>query len=65
MTKTITYKVEDIFQNIEGDEKNVLMTIPPEVAERAGFEPGDVLKIEILEDGALSITKKENNGEEQ
>jgi hypothetical protein len=65
MTKTITYKAEDIFQNIEGDEKNVLMTIPPEVAERAGFEPGDVLKIEILEDGALSITKKENNGEEQ
>jgi hypothetical protein len=65
MTKTITYKAEDIFQNIECDEKNVLMTIPPEVAERAGFEPGDVLKIEILEDGALSITKKENNGEEQ
>ena len=65
MTKIITYKAEDIFQDIDGDDKNVLMTIPPEVAERAGFKEGDILKIEILEDGALSITKKDNNGEEQ
>jgi AbrB family looped-hinge helix DNA binding protein len=63
MTKIITYKVEDIFQDIEGDDKNVLMNIPPEVSERMGWEPGDILKITV-EDGQISITKKEQNGQE-
>jgi hypothetical protein len=60
MTKIITYKAEDIFQNIEGDEDNVLMNIPPEIAERMGWEPGDVLRIAIEETGGISITKVEN-----
>lgn len=65
MTKIITYKVEDVFQDIEGDDKNVLMNIPPEIAERMGWQPGDVLKI-VVEDGNIVITKvqKDNNGEE-
>ena len=63
MSKIITYKVEDIFQDIEGDPDNVNMTIPPEVSERMGWEPGDVLKITV-EDGVISITKKENNEQE-
>jgi AbrB family looped-hinge helix DNA binding protein len=63
MTKVITYKVEDIFQDIEGDPDNVNMTIPPEVAERAGWKPGDILKITV-ENGQISITKKEQNGQE-
>jgi AbrB family looped-hinge helix DNA binding protein len=63
MTKIITYKAEDIFQDIDGDDKNVLMNIPPEVSERMGWEPGDILKITV-EDGEISISKKENNGQE-
>lgn len=65
MTKIITYKVEDVFEDIEGDDKNVLMNIPPEIAERMGWQPGDVLKI-IVEDGNIVITKidKDANGEE-
>jgi AbrB family looped-hinge helix DNA binding protein len=63
MTKIITYKVEDIFEDIEGDENNVLMNIPPEVSERMGWKPGDVLKITV-EDGQISISKKEQNGQE-
>lgn len=63
MTKVITYKVEDIFEDIDGDEENVLMNIPPEVSERMGWEPGDVLKITV-EDGQISISKKENNEQE-
>jgi len=64
--KTITYKVEDILEDIEGDEENVLMNIPPEVSERMGWQPGDILKITV-EDGTIVITKKEEekNGEEQ
>lgn len=63
MTKVITYKVEDVFQDIEGDDENVLMNIPPEVSERMGWEPGDVLKITV-EDGQISITKKDDDGQE-
>lgn len=63
MTKIITYKVEDVFEDIEGDDKNVLMNIPPEVAERMGWQPGDILKITV-EDGQISITKKDLNEQE-
>ena len=60
MSKTITYKASDIFQDIEGDEENVLMTIPPEIREKMGWKEGDTLKISVLENGAISITKVEN-----
>jgi AbrB family looped-hinge helix DNA binding protein len=56
MAKIITYKAEDIFQDIENDKDNVLMNIPPEIAERMGWKPGDVLKIQV-EEGKISINK--------
>lgn len=55
-----TYSVEEIFQDINGDDENVLMTIPPEIAEQMGWKPGDVLKINIEEAGGISISKIEN-----
>jgi|TARA_B110000046_G_scaffold30281_1_gene31997 AbrB family looped-hinge helix DNA binding protein len=58
MSKIITYKVEDIFEDIEGDDKNVNMNIPPEISERMGWTEGDILKITV-EDGQISISKKE------
>ena len=58
MSKVITYKVEDIFEDIEGDPENVNMNIPPEISERMGWLPGDILKITV-EDGQISIIKKE------
>jgi|TARA_B110000977_G_C10782870_1_gene379309 AbrB family looped-hinge helix DNA binding protein len=57
MSKVITYKVEDIFQDIDGDDKNILMNIPPEISERMGWGEGDVLKITV-ENGQISIAKK-------
>lgn len=59
MTKMMTYKVEDIFQDIEGDDENVLMTIPPEIRDKMGWKEGDTLKI-IKEEGVITITKVEN-----
>ena len=53
------YKVEDIFEDIEDDPENVLMNIPPEISEQMGWQPGDTLKIEVV-NGAISITKVEN-----
>lgn len=64
MTKTIVYKAEDIFKDIPDDDKNVLMTIPPEISEKMGWKEGDTLHIKVLEDGAISIEKVED-GEER
>jgi hypothetical protein len=57
---TLIYKAEDIFQEIDGDEDNVLMNIPPEIAEQLGWKPGDVLRIKVEETGGISILKVEN-----
>jgi AbrB family looped-hinge helix DNA binding protein len=62
MSKVITYKVEDIFQDIEGDDDNVLMNIPPEISEKMGWVEGDTLKITV-EDGNLTIVKVEETNE--
>ena len=63
MTKVTTYNAEDIFEDIPGDEENVLMTIPPEILEQMNWLPGDTLVIES-ENGSLTISKKETNGQE-
>ena len=55
--KTIEYKVEDIFEDISGDDDNVLMKIPDEVRERMGWKEGDVLRIKNLDGGGISIEK--------
>lgn len=63
--KQWTFKVEDIFENIPNDPENVNMNIPPEIAEAAGFEPGDKLKILWGDQGTIVIEKveEEPNGE--
>lgn len=63
MTKVYTYNADDIFKDIDGDDKNVLMTIPPEIQEQMGWKPGDILKINIDDVGVISITKKDDDGE--
>jgi len=55
--ETRTYKVEDIFEEIPDDPKNVLMNLPPEICEEMGLEPGDNIKIELGDQGTLIITK--------
>jgi frataxin-like iron-binding protein CyaY len=67
-TSTFTYKVEDIFEDIPNDLENVLMNIPPEVSDKMGLVPGDVIKIEVGDQGTIIITKvenKENSGKEK
>ena len=56
--KTMVYKVEDIFEDIKGDEKNVLMNIPPEVSAKMGWVEGDTLKF-TTKDGNIVIEKVE------
>lgn len=59
--QTYTYSADEIFENIEGDVENVLMKIPPEIAEQMGWHPGDRLIIKQEETGGISITKVEND----
>lgn len=63
MTKTLTYNVKDIFEDIDGDNENVLFKIPPEVAEKAGFVEGDIIKIEKHTNGGIMLTKVKGNDE--
>lgn len=55
MTKT-TYKVEELFEDIEGDPDNVIFKIPPEICEQQGWKEGDTINIKV-EDSAIIITK--------
>jgi len=52
----LTFKVEEIFEDIPGDPDNVIMGIPPELMNQAGWKEGDTLNVEI-EDGAIVINK--------
>lgn len=56
MIQTKTYLVEELFQDIPGDPDNVLFTIPPEVCEHLGWQPGDTLHIEAAQ-GSIVIKK--------
>jgi len=53
---SLTFNVEDIFEDIPGDEENVLMKFPPEVLAQAGWKEGDLLNIELV-DNKVIVTK--------
>jgi len=50
------YLVEELFQDIPEDPDNVLFTIPPEICEQTGWQPGDTINIEV-KDGSMIISK--------
>ena len=52
----LTFKVDDIFEDIPGDPDNVIMKIPPEVIKHTGWKEGDTLNIEV-ENGSIVINK--------
>jgi hypothetical protein len=60
--KTI-YNQEEIFQDIPGDTEQVMMKIPDEIAEAAGFKPGDTIKISWGDQGTIIITKVDDDKE--
>lgn len=56
-TKQWVYKVEDIFEDIPDDPKNVNMNIPEEIAKEIGLVPGDKVKILWGDQGTIIIEK--------
>jgi formylmethanofuran dehydrogenase subunit D len=53
---TLTFKAEEIFEDIPGDPDNVMMKIPPEILETQGWKEGDTLNVKV-EEGAIVISK--------
>ena len=49
------YNADEIFQDIPGDDKNVQMTIPPEILEAQGWKEGDTLKFDVGDQGTIII----------
>lgn len=55
--KLMEFKVEDIFTDIPGDDKNINMKIPDEIMEAQGWKEGDTLKILWGDQGTIIIEK--------
>jgi hypothetical protein len=51
----IEYKVEDIFEDIPGDEKQVLMKIPEEIMEAQGWKEGTKIRVKWGDQGTIII----------
>lgn len=65
--KRYEYKVEEIFEDIPDDPKNVNMKIPDDIAEEMGIVPGDTVRVLWGDKGSIVIEKvqeKETDGEE-
>ena len=60
MKKTLEFKVEDIFQDIPGDEKMMNMKIQDEIMESQGWKEGDNLRIQWGDQGTIRIEKVES-----
>lgn len=60
MTNKYIYDQEEIFHEIDGDDNNILMTIPEEILKQMNWKPGDSLRINQDEDGVITITKVNN-----
>ena len=52
-------QVEDIFEDIPDDPKNVIMKIPDEIAKQVGIDPGDAVKVLWGDKGSIVIQKLE------
>ena len=63
--KTLTFKAEEIFEDIPGDDKNVLMKIPDEIMKAQGWDEGTKVKILVGDQGTVIIqeAEKEQDGE--
>jgi len=55
--QTWTYNVEDVFEDIPDDPKNVNLKIPEEIAEKIGLTPGDNVRILWGDQGTIIIEK--------
>ena len=63
MKKEVTYKVEDIFEDIPDDPNFVRMTIPEEVMREKGWGEGTRIKVEVGDQGTIILTEIKDEDE--
>lgn len=63
MDEKKVYAMTSIFFDIEGDSENVMLQLPPEILEEAGFNEGDTISVDQRDDGSLSLKKVDNTNE--
>ena len=51
-------------ETVDGDDDNILMTIPPEILEKMDWVPGDIIKISQDDNGSITMSKKDVDGKE-
>lgn len=51
--ETKTWKVDDIFQDIEGDPDNVMMTIPDEIIKYLDLKADDRIQVRVNSTGLI------------
>ena len=63
MKNNITYKVEDIFEDIPDDPDFVRMTIPEEVMREKGWTEGTRIKVEVGDQGTIILSEVKDKDE--
>jgi len=61
--KVLTFKAEEIFQDIPGDKKNITMKIPDEIMKAKGWTEGTKIKVEVGDQGTIIITEVEKDNQ--
>lgn len=48
-----SWKIDEIFQDVPGDEENVKMVIPDEIVKQLDLNEGDTIRIQVTESGLV------------
>jgi antitoxin component of MazEF toxin-antitoxin module len=51
-----TYKYNEVFEDLEGENGDVLLKIPPDICDAVGWKVGDTISIKV-EGDALVLSK--------
>lgn len=60
MAKTIIYNAEQLFTNLDEQNKTVDFTIPQHILRKLEIKKGDKVRVQVLKNGDLLISKEQN-----
>ena len=57
----LEFKANEIFKDVPGDEKKVIMTIPEPIMKKQGWSEGTKIKVKWGDQGTIIIEEIEDN----
>lgn len=60
MAKSIIYNAEQLFSNLNEQNKTVDFTIPQHILKKLEIKKGDRVRVQVLKNGDLLISKEQN-----